>query len=99
MIRGTTPTHIFDLSIDTAIIDKIRIIYAQSDEVLLVKERDDCQFDESTVTVRLSQEETLLFDWQKLIQIQIRVLTKDGDVLATRVKQVSAEKCLESEVM
>ena len=99
MIRGTTPTHNFDLSIDTDIIDKIRIIYAQNDKVLFVKERADCKFDGSTVTVKLTQEETLLFDWTKSVQIQIRVLTAAGDAMATTVESVSIEKCLESEVL
>ena len=99
MIRGTTPTHIFDLSVDTALIDKIRIIYAQEDKVLLVKERNACQFDRFTVTVKLSQEDTLKFNCQKAVQIQIRVLTSGGDALATPVHRVTIEKCLESEVL
>ena len=99
MIRGTTPTHIFDLSIDTEIIDKIRIIYAQDDVPLFVKERDECKFDNSTVTVKLSQNETLLFNCLKDVQIQIRVLTSGGDALSTPVRRVSIEKCLESEVL
>lgn len=99
MIRGTTPTHIFDLSIDTSVIDKIRIIYAQDDTVLFVKERGACKFEGFTVIVKLSQEETLLFDCKKTVQIQIRVLTFGGDALSTPVQRVIIEKCLESEVL
>lgn len=99
MIRGTTPTHIYTLPFLTENIKEIRIIYAQDDSVLLVKTAADCTLENDTATVKLAQEETLLFECKKPVQIQVRVLTVGGDALASNIEHVSAGKCLESEVM
>lgn len=99
MIRGTTPTHIFNLPFDTAQIKQIKIIYAQSDDVIFCKDVKTCQLEQKTVTVKLTQEETLLFDCRLPVQIQIRVLTLGGDALATNIILASVEKCLDNEVL
>lgn len=99
MIRGSTPTHIFTLPFDMGDADKVKIIYAQDDNILLTKERNACKIESNVVSVKLSQEETLLFDCKKQVQIQIRVLTAGEDSLVSDIIHVSVAKCLESEVM
>jgi hypothetical protein len=99
MIRGSTPTHIFNLPIDTSLLSKIRIIYAQDDKVLFKKEKDACQCEGCKVSVKLTQEETFLFDCTKAVQIQIRAATVAGDVVPSKLKLVSVEKCLDNEVL
>jgi hypothetical protein len=97
LIRGTTPLHIFTLPFDTEQIDKVRIIYAQDDRVIFTKEQ--CKCEGKVVSVKLTQEETLKFDCRKKVQIQMRILTKDGDALVSAIRSVVVEKCLESEVL
>jgi len=97
MIRGTTPTHIFTLPFDTEQIDKVRVIYAQDDRVVFVKE--ECEKEANVVSVKLTQEETLKFDCRKKVEIQMRILTKDGEALASVIRKIDVEKCLESEVL
>lgn len=99
VIRGTTPTHIFNLPIDTVLVDKIRIIYAQKDEILLTKEKADCKMEGNTVTVKLTQEETLQFNHNDSCQIQIRVLTTGGDSLASGIRRIEVDKLLEEGVI
>ena len=99
MIRGTTPTHVFNLSIDTADLKRIRIIYAQNDDVVLVKEAEACSMDGATVTVKLSQKETFRFNCKKDVKIQIRALTLADEVLASPVMKVEVEECLDGEVI
>lgn len=99
MIRGTTPTHIFDLPFDTAVIKQIKIIYAQGDCVVFTKDAKTCHMGTNTVTVKLTQEETLMFDCRNHVQIQIRVLTLGGEALASDIQSVSVGKCLDNEVM
>lgn len=99
MIRGSTPTHIFNLPIDTALLSKIRIIYAQDDEILFTKEKDVCACDGCRISVKLTQEETFMFDCKKSVQIQIRAATTAGDVVPSKIKLVSVEKCLDNEVL
>lgn len=99
MIRGTTPTHEFTLSIDTSLLKCIRIIYAQHDKVVFVKETGDCTLDGEVVRVELTQEETLMLDCRTSVQIQIRALTLAGEALASPVMTESVGKCLDNEVI
>lgn len=99
MIRGSTPTHNFKLPIETDKIEKIRILYAQDDTVLFVKEIDDCKCDGCNVSVTLTQEETFKFNCKKLVQIQLRIKTINGDVIPSKETLVSVEKCLDNEVL
>lgn len=99
MIRGTTPTHNFRLPFSAEMVSKFKVIYAQDDSVILTKENETCECDGNVIKVRLTQEETLKFDCKKAVQIQIRVLTLGGDALASNIKLVDVDKCLESEVI
>lgn len=99
MIRGTTPTHIFELPFDTDLIDKVKVVYAQDDRVVFTKEQAECTLEANVVSVKLTQEETLKLDCRKYVQIQLRVLTKEGEALASEIKTVDVKKCLESKVL
>lgn len=99
MIRGTTPTHIFRIPFSSLSIKDVRIIYAQNDEQILVKETADCEMDGNTISVTLTQEDTFKFDCKKCVQIQVRVSTAGGQVLASKIKHIDVEKCLDSEVI
>ncbi len=99
MIRATTPTHNFDLPFDTSLIQKIKIAYSQNDKVILCKSEADCTFNEKRVTVKLTQEETALFDCRDFAEIQIRVLTLGNDALASEIMKVYVGQCLDDEVM
>jgi hypothetical protein len=100
MKRLTTPTHIFELPFDADIIDKIRLVYAQNDNIILCKEINDCECTGQTVTVQLSQEETAKFDCKRnYAEIQAHILTVDGKSLVSNVLRVSVEKCLDTGVL
>lgn len=99
MIKGTTPKHTFTIPLETSELASIRIIYAQDDTQLFVKEMSDCVLEGKTISVTLTQAETLKFDDTKLAQIQLRVKTKSGEVLSSDVLVVYVGKCLDTEVM
>lgn len=99
MIRGTTPIHTFELPFDTSICKEIKITYAQNDKVILEKKSKSCNLEGNTVTLRLTQEETFKFDCKKLVQIQLRVLTTNDEVLASDIALERPDKCLDSEVL
>ena len=96
---GTTPKHTITIDLDTSLIQKLKITYAQKDKVILTKYKDDCVLSGNVVTVQLTQEDTFLFNKQELIQIQMRVRKTDGNVLGTDVKTVSPKVCLDDEVL
>ena len=99
MVRGTTPTHCFEVDIDTSRIKSLKITYAQKDEEIITKRTEDCEVDGNTISTKLTQEETFLFDSNERVGIQIRVLTHDGDVVNSDIMVASVGKCLDEEVL
>lgn len=99
MIRGTTPTHIFELPFETGLLKDFRISYAQDNKILVEKSTKDCSLDGKKITVTLSQEDTLKFSHLKFVEVQLKVLTNDGAVLATPVQMVSIGAILNDEVL
>jgi len=99
MIRGTTPTHIFELPFDTCELTKIRILYAQNDEMILEKTEKDCELNGPVIKVRLTQEETMKVKHLDMVQIQLHVLTSKDDSLVSNVYKVPAYQLLKDEVL
>ena len=99
MIRGTTPTHTFNLPFEVGMIKECRIIYAQDNEVILKKDNSKCILEGTTIKVELTQQDTFKFDSNKPVQIQIRILTTNDVALASVVTTVGIAKCLDDEVM
>lgn len=97
MRRGSTPTHIFNISLDTNLISKVRILYAQNDRVVLRKEDADCTREGQKIIVKLTQRETLLFKQGK-VEVQLRVITPSGDSIPSKVYTVNVQRLLENEV-
>lgn len=99
MTRGTTPTHTYSLPFDVENVAKARIIYAQRGEVKIKKTEADCVMEGNTIQVRLTQEETLCFEENVCVDIQVRVLTTGGDAPASRIMHVLPGALLENEVL
>ena len=100
MIRGTTPTHVFLVDISLENIDKLYVTYKQNKNTIVEKTLDDVEIDNDakTISVHLTQAETLLFKdlhWSALhpnlnskddkIQVQIRIKYDDGTALASNI--------------
>lgn len=99
MMQGSTPTHIFRLPIDTNLIQSLRITYAQNERKVLTKTKKDCVLDGNAVTVKLTQEETLLFKAKLDAEIQIHILTVGGDSIPSIIKKVPVRLLLDREVL
>lgn len=99
MRRGTTPTHTFTLPFSVDNVSDALIVYAQSDKEVLRKTVSHCHMDGNTLSLDLTQEETLSFDCNKKVQIQVRVLTVEGKALASNIIVVDVNKCLSNEVL
>ena len=94
---GTTPLHEFELPIDTSLLKEVKVIYAQNDNEIFCKRAKDCNFDGNFIRIKLTQEETFLVDCSKMVQFQIRAITKSGDALETEVMTITAAKCLDKD--
>lgn len=100
MRRATTPTHEFELlDLDPTLISKIRITYAQSGKIIVTKNKEDITFEGNVAKVRLTQEETIKFDENKIVKIQIRVLTLGNDAPASEIMKIPCLEVLDDEVM
>ena len=99
MIVGTTPTHTFNIPFGTSIISRVRVVYSQNDEVVLTKTEKDCSFEDNILRVTLTQGDTFKFNHKHPVEIQLRVLTASGSVLASVPKKIGVTKCLETEVI
>lgn len=86
--RGTTPTHSFATDIDLSNATSLYITYWQRGKVLVEKTIDDVSFDYMRVLVRLSQEDTLLFNDRYEVSIQIRAKFGDGSAIASNVIRI-----------
>lgn len=109
MIRGTTPTHVFYTEIDLSNIDKIFVTYKQGKDVILEKSIDDVEIneEEKSISVHLSQEDTLKFkdkNWTWLypnenakdtkVKIQIRIKFLDDSAIASNIILVDVDDIL-----
>ena len=99
MRQGTTPKHIFKIPFDTSTVEKVKVSYAQKDNLILSKDTEDCILLDDTISVELTQEDTFSFNKNDLVQIQVRVLTKGGQVLSSDVLTKCVKACLDSEVL
>ena len=102
MYRGTTPTITLRLSFDPRSASKIWVTFAQSIEeenIFFTKELSDCTLDETSIRVRLSQEETLSFAGCRRVQVQARMRFPDGVAVATRIFEIPTNRILKDGVI
>ena len=95
--RGTTPKHIFYFPFAQNEVSVLKISYFQKGKIKFTKELTDVTFqpDEETITLQLTQADTLSFEkyqWldrarDSLILIQIRVRLENGECWASEVME------------
>ena len=64
MIRGTTPTLEFTLPFDTSLIAEIYVTMTQNGKTVLEKTLSDCNCSGTSVSLTLTQEDTLKLQQQ-----------------------------------
>lgn len=74
MYRGTTPTITFTLPFDCNVITLLNVCFSQHGQVVLEKTLEDCTIKGKTITVKLTEKETLLFKNENgTVEMQLRV--------------------------
>ena len=107
IIRGTTQTHYFDFPFDPSNVGELSVVYSQNKEIKIRKSLSDVSFDEESLIVELSQEETFNFDKvgipsipsKSLVLIQIRAILNDGSVFVSSPIKDRVYDILDDEVM
>lgn len=92
MYRLTTPTHRFLMSINPAEWTKFIITYSQHDTIILEKTEADEHEIEPIIgsegyclSIKLSQEDTALFNSKESAHVQIRCQYDSGDTFASEI--------------
>ena len=106
MIRGTTQELIFDIGMNTEEVSQLWLTFSHSNRLnaeIFTKEINDVILSGTTITVPLSQEETLLLNQynlkDKIIYIQLRVLLNDGQALASSIVEMTVNHLLKGGVI
>lgn len=94
MIRGTTPTITFDLDVDAAAFDEIWVTFAQDGAERFTIEREGLEIQGSTITVTLTQEQTLMLADDVKVEMQIRAKYADGTALASDIVNAKVGRIL-----
>lgn len=99
MIRGTTPTHTITLSVPLDDLKDFVVTYAQNKKVVLEKTKADYTVEEDKLVITLTQEETLKFNHDDLVEVQAKVLTMSGAVFASQIESVFVGRILNEGVL
>lgn len=96
MIRGTTPTVYFAL--DGIVESDIKELYITIRQGSTSVTKTDYKSEDGVYYVKLTQEETLSF-MDGAIYCQIKILTTDGNVVATPIRVLRMNDILMEEVI
>lgn len=100
MYRGTTPTLVFNINteLDLNTIKEVWITFDLSPRLTYTK--DDVEIDDElkTITLNLSQEETLKFNKHD-VKVQLRFLLEDGNAYASPIKSITVNDILQNGVI
>lgn len=97
MIRGTTPLLSFTVPFDPTECKRICITFSQNNREVFTLEKRDCTIEDNTISVTLSQDQTLSLTANSSVQIQIRVTFENGDMdsaLASEIITTTVQRIL-----
>lgn len=94
MIRGTTPLLEFGLPFSTDIIKEAWLTFSQFNKEVFTIEDEALTMEGSLISVKLTQEQTLLLSQNSALEIQIRILTNNGDALASNIIRTDVGRIL-----
>lgn len=97
--RGTTPTHTFEMPFDCENLTALTITYAQNDMIVLKKSKEDCIVKGANIIVKLSQEDTLRFNDERGVKMQVKILNGVSDVYVSDIITASVGEVLDEEVI
>lgn len=79
MMRGTTPTFRFIFKHNLDKVTKAVATFACNRETIVEKELKDMLVDGDTIVLQLTQEETLLFPQNSIIELQLAIAAESGN--------------------
>lgn len=103
MRRGTTPTIIYTFPSDLSVGEVVsaRLSLCQGRRMIADRGLDSMEIGAygNTLSIKLSQEESLSLSANRTVDVQLKVKLIGGDVLATPVREVRVQEILSEEVI
>ena len=100
MFRGTTPTIQVNLSnVDFTNVSELWFTISQLGRVIINRELDEVTIEGTTITVTLTQEETLALRANANTRLQVRLLMNDGCAMATPITKLDVNGILKDGVI
>jgi len=99
MVRGTTPMLEFTLPFSTDLLAEAYVTLSQDKKVVVDKPLGELERNGNRLSVRLTQEETLLLDSERKTEIQVRVRTQENEALASDIITVNTDRVLKDGVI
>lgn len=96
---GGTPDCEFKIPFIEAEISDFIVSFSQKGNVLVRKRKKDCIVKDNHISVHISQEESLKFDYNNIIEMQIKVKMLNGKVRPSNIMFDTPEKCIDKEVV
>lgn len=97
--RGTTPSVSAELPFDTSELEEAYLSFAQNGRTVFEKDISDMELSGETLTVRLSQADSLKLSAAYTTQIQLRCVFPDGSAAASEIVTVSTGAILKDGVI
>ena len=100
MYRGTTPTITFTLPFDCNQITLLNVCFSQDKQIVLEKTLEDCIIKGNTLSVNLTEKETLMFNNENgTVEMQLRVGIEEArmasNIMIVPVKRILKDGYLE----
>ena len=99
IMPGSTPTQVFELPFSTDELADVLVTYGLEKATLLEKEMRNCILDGNYIIVELSQEDTLKFPTNEVVEVQLKILTRSNKVFVSPSYRLGIEKALNRRVM
>lgn len=96
---GGTPECEFKIPFTEAEISDFIVSFSQKGKVIVRKRKEDCVVEDNHITVPFSQEESLEFDYNSIIEMQIKVKVSNGKVRPSNIMRTTPERCIDKEVV
>jgi len=97
--RGTTPKIVFTLPFPASALESVYITFSQGRAETLIKHGNQITAEGNTLTVQLTQEETLKFFDRLPIEIQIRAIDTEGSAIASKIITTDVARILQGGVI
>lgn len=99
LIRGTTPIIVLKLPFAANLLAKAYITFSQCGKVVIERTLEECEIEGDTISIQLTQEETLKLSCSYPVEKQIRAIDIAGNVIASKVSKDNVEKILKEGII